>query len=379
VTDGERPRPTAAAERPAEAPDTPGARLAFEGVSRRFGTVQALKDISFSVRPGEILCLLGPSGCGKTTLLRIAAGIERQSSGRVLIDGAEVAGPERFLPPERRRVGLVFQDYALFPHLTILDNVRFGLAGRPAAAAEAAARAALDGVGLGHYADAYPHALSGGEQQRVALARAIVPEPHVLLMDEPFSGLDSRLRDRVRDETVAILRRTGATVVVVTHDPEEAMRIGDRIALLRDGRLVQIGTPEALWRRPADLAAARFFSEVDELPGVARGGAALTPIGPVEVTLPHGVRDGDRLTVAVRPHSVRLAPAADGVATVAARRFLGEVDHLELSVDGLDRPLFVREGRPGRLLPGARVAVSIEPGAALAFPADEGALTSGGR
>jgi len=341
-------------------------RLAFERIGRDFDGLAALDDVTLSVKAGEVLCLLGPSGCGKTTLLRIAAGIERQSVGRVLIDGVEVAGPARFLPPEQRRVGLVFQDYALFPHLTNIENVRFGLAGRPAAEAAQAALAALEAVGLARYADAYPHALSGGEQQRVALARAIVPGPHVLLMDEPFSGLDSRLRDRVRDETVDFLRAGRATAVIVTHDPEEAMRIGDRIALLRAGRLVQLDTPETLYRRPADLAAARFFSEINEIPGVAAGGAALTALGPIGKA-PAGAGEGTPLVVAVRPHEVRLEAAANGPGTVIARRFLGEVDHLDVRVEGLAEPLAVRDARPGRLAVGDRVAVGA--GTALVFPA----------
>jgi len=345
------------------------ARLAFEAVGRRFAAVTALDGVSLAVEPGEIVCLLGPSGCGKTTLLRIAAGIERQTSGRVLIDGEEVAGPSRFVAPERRRVGLVFQDYALFPHMTILDNVRFGLSTWPAAAAEERARAALEAVGLGRHAAQFPHALSGGEQQRVALARAIVPEPQVVLMDEPFSGLDSRLRDRVRDDTVALLRQSGATAVVVTHDPEEAMRIGDRIALMRAGRLVQLDTPEALYRRPVDLAATRFFSEINELPGRILGGRVSTPIGVLDAALPALAGEGGAVVVALRPHDLRPVADPGGPGAVVSRRFLGEVDHLEIAVDGLAGPIVVRDARPGRLAAGTRVTLGIAAGAALVFDA----------
>jgi iron(III) transport system ATP-binding protein len=189
------------------------ARLTFDDVSRRYGATLALDHVTLDIAPGEILCLLGPSGCGKSTLLRIAAGVERPSAGRVLLDEQEVAGPERFVPPEKRGVGLMFQDFALFPHLSILDNVAFGLKSLTRREAKAEARAALERVGLAHYAGEYPHILSGGEQQRVALARAIAPRPSVLLMDEPFSGLDPRLREKMREETLAILHETHATSI----------------------------------------------------------------------------------------------------------------------------------------------------------------------
>ena len=240
------------------------ARLAFENIRHCFANgAETLRDVSLAAEPGEVLCLLGPSGSGKTTLLRIAAGIEAQTSGRVLLNDQEIAGPSIFLPPEQRSIGLVFQDFALFPHLTILDNVRFGLTALSREEGRREALIALARVGLEHYADKYPHALSGGEQQRVALARALAPRPAVLLMDEPFSGLDSRLKDSVRAETLAILRESRATAIVVTHDAEEAMRMGDRIALLKDGKLVQAGRAEDLYLRPVNLFVAGFFSELN--------------------------------------------------------------------------------------------------------------------
>ena len=231
---------------------TIAARLTLEGVTRRFGRVTALEAIDLDIAPGEIVSLLGHSGCGKTTLLRIAAGVEVPSAGRVLVDGREVASPTVFVPPEKRSIGLMFQDYALFPHLTILQNVMFGLTALDRREREQEARAALARVGLEHLAESYPHEASGGEQQRVALARAIVPRPGILLMDEPFSGLDSRLRDSVRADTLSVLRETGATALVVTHDPEEAMRISDRIVLMRRGRIVQQGSAQDLYDRPAE-------------------------------------------------------------------------------------------------------------------------------
>ena len=333
-------------------------RLAFEGVSLSFAGHAAVSDVSLAVRPGEIACLLGPSGCGKTTLLRIAAGIEVQDRGRVLIDGREVAGPARAVPPEGRGVGLVFQDYALFPHLTILDNVRFGLKGRPAAEAAAIAMQALERVRLAHHAAHYPHNLSGGEQQRVALARALVPGPRVLLMDEPFSGLDRRLRDRVRDETLAVLRDNGATAVVVTHDPEEAMRIGDTIALMRRGRLVQVGAPETLYRHPADIEAARFFSELNETEARIEGERVLSPLGIFAV--PEALRGAQRAVVAVRPHDLIPGdPQGQVAGEVVARRYLGEVDRLEVAVAGLAHPLEVRTSQIGAFPAGSAVRIGV--------------------
>jgi iron(III) transport system ATP-binding protein len=350
-------------------------RLVFEAVSRRFGTLAAVHEVSLAVQAGEVICLLGPSGCGKTTLLRIAAGIERQDSGRVSIDGAEVAGPDHMLPPEARNVGLVFQDYALFPHLTILDNVRFGLAGRSAAEGRATALAALEAVGLARLSASYPHQLSGGEQQRAALARALVPQPRVLLMDEPFSGLDTRLRDRVRDETMGLLRARGATAVVVTHDPEEALRIGDRIALMRGGRLVQLGTPEDLYHRPVDLEAARFFCETNEVAGRVEAGRVVTPIGsyPLEALPPAARPPEGPIVAGVRPHDLGISAdraGAEGVvATVVERHFLGGADHLDLAVEGLEGRVWARVPAPGRHRPGERVRISVDPARVLVFAA----------
>src|SRR3954471_3794126 len=243
------------------------AELGLDKLSQLYGAVRALDGVSLTVRPGELVCLLGQSGCGKTTLLRIAAGVESPIEGRVFLDGREVTGPKLFLPPEQRGIGLMFQDYALFPHLSILENVTFGLRDLPARDAEVSARRALARVGMERYASDYPHVLSGGEPQSGGLARSVAPRPGVLLMDEPFSNLDRRMRDAIREETVAILRETGATTVVVTHDPEEAMRIADRIVLMRQGRIVQEGPAETLYREPVDIFAARFFCDFNEVEG----------------------------------------------------------------------------------------------------------------
>lgn len=353
------------------APGTAGATIAaglvFENVSHDYDGVISVEDLSLSIAPGEVLCLLGHSGCGKTTLMRIAAGVERQSRGRVLINGQEIAGDSVFMPPEKRGVGLMFQDYALFPHMSILANVMFGLTNLPKREAQAAALGALGRVGLADYAGDYPHALSGGEQQRVALARALVPRPGILLMDEPFSGLDKRLRDNVRDETLAVIRETRATCIIVTHDPEEAMRMGDRIALMRHGRLVQQGTAADLYKAPVDLFAARFFSELNQLEGLVTSVGVETPVGVLEA---EGLTKGEKVDVCVRPQGVILhAAGLCGVpGRIRSKRFVGEVDLLSIAVDGMDVPLQarVRAGSPWER--GMDVAVTTDPKDVLVFP-----------
>ena len=341
--------------------------LGFEGVTQRFGAVTALSDVSLTVRPGEIVALLGQSGCGKTTLLRLAAGVERPSSGRVLLEGRDVSDPGDFVEPEHRGVGFVFQDYALFPHLTVGENVRFGLRGQGAAAAEATALRALARVGLADFYGAYPHMLSGGEQQRVALARAIAPRPGVLLMDEPFSNLDRRLRDVVRDETAALLEETGAPSIIVTHDPEAAMRIADRIVLMRAGRIVQVGTGEELYRTPASLFAARFFCDFTEVEGKVSGGAVDTPVGRFAAP---GLPEGSDAIACIRPHRVRIVPKGYYLpGRLVARRFLGESDHLLVAVEGFERALSVRVPLSDEIAVGDEVGVEIPTDEVLVFPA----------
>ncbi|MXN64564.1 ATP-binding cassette domain-containing protein [Stappia sp. GBMRC 2046] len=348
---------------------TIAARLAFERVSHDYDGVPSVLDVSLTVEPGEVLCLLGHSGCGKTTLLRLAAGIERQSAGRVLINEREVGGPSRFLPPEKRGIGLMFQDYALFPHLSIIDNVMFGLRAMARDDARREALSALSRVGLGGYAEDYPHALSGGEQQRVALARAIAPRPGVLLMDEPFSGLDRRLRDSVRDETLSVLRETRATCILVTHDPEEAMRMGDRIALMRKGAITQLGTADELYNRPADLFVARFFSELNEIEGVAGEGDVETVFGRYSAP---GVKAGDKIDVSLRPQGIILGEPGEGRAgRVVRRRFVGEVDLIDLAVEGLDHEIKARIRDGGRFAVGMDVGIRVDERDVLVFKRDE--------
>ncbi|MFN7011768.1 MAG: ABC transporter ATP-binding protein [Allorhizobium sp.] len=344
------------------------ARLSFEAIRHGYHGRETLRGVSLTAEPGEVLCLLGPSGSGKTTLLRIAAGIEAQASGRLLLNDREVAGPSVFVPPEQRGIGLMFQDFALFPHMSVVENVRFGLTAMPAREGTAEAMVALERVGLAHYAEKYPHALSGGEQQRVALARALAPRPGVLLMDEPFSGLDSRLKDTIRADTLAILRETRATAVVVTHDAEEAMRMADRIALLRDGRLVQVGSSDDLYRRPNGLFTAAFFSEINEFSGVVRNGHVATPLGVAEAP---GIAEGRPVSIAVRLSGVGVSKDSGVIpARILSRRFLGVVELLELAVPGIERPVRSRM-RADILPPGLKDAtISVNPQDILVFEKD---------
>ena len=361
----------------ARAAATFAASLTLENVTRRYGETVALAGIDLDVAPGEIVCLLGPSGCGKTTLLRVIAGIEKPSSGRVLINDREVAGPSKFVTPENRNVGLMFQDFALFPHLKIVDNVAFGLKALPRADAVQAARAILERVGLTAQAEAYPSTLSGGQQQRVALARAIVPRPAVILMDEPFSGLDVQLRDSMQEETLSLLRETRATSLIVTHHPEEAMRLGDRIVVLRDGRILQAGQAEQLYRDPASLFVARLFSEINEIRTRVRSGAVHTAAGSFPAP---GLADGSEAVLCIRERGNTLARSVNGSSPgmrgrVIERKFLGDLVRLDVAVEGFEQPLKVRVSEKDTLPKGTEVRLLIEPAGVLVFPADFGVST----
>jgi len=340
--------------------------LRLEGVRHAYDRDPVVDGVDLTVGAGEIVCLLGPSGCGKSTTLRLAAGLERLQQGRVRIAGAEVAGPGRDEPPERRAIGLVFQDYALFPHLDVLRNVAFGLGALPRERRRAVALALLERLGIARHAQSYPHALSGGEQQRVALARALAPGPKVMLMDEPFSGLDIRLRDAVRDDTLSVLREKGAATLLVTHDPEEAMRMADRIALMRAGRIVQEGPPDALYRKPASAFVATFFSEVTRIPGAVRAdGCVETPAGVVAAP---GLAPGTAVEVLFRPEAVRLDAAASGpAALVLEARSLGAYALVDVRLDG-GAGLRCRIARSQMPEAGARLPLRLDPAQVFVFP-----------
>ena len=287
-------------------------------VSRSFDLTRAVDDVTLEVRTGEIFGVLGPSGCGKTTLLRLIAGFERPQAGTVTVGGSVVAGDGTWVPPERRRIGMVFQDYALFPHLTVERNVAFGVS----RSAGAETQRALELVGLQHKADRHPHELSGGERQRVALARALAPGPEVVLLDEPFSNLDATLRADLRREVELILRDAGATAILVTHDQEEALTLTDRLALMREGRIVQVGSPEDVYARPAERWAAQFVGEVNVLPGVVRGDAIYTEVGSFDLASP--ATGGEQsVHIAVRPEQFEFRSGREPNAEVVEREFRG--------------------------------------------------------
>ena len=325
--------------------------LEFEAVGHAYGRKIAVEDFSLTLAAGEVTCLLGPSGCGKSTLLRLAAGLEMLARGCIRIAGAVVSEPGRTLAPERRGVGLVFQDFALFPHLSVEDNVAFGLSG---AGRRDRAQAMLARVGLADRGHSFPHMLSGGQQQRVALARALATRPRVMLLDEPFSSLDARLREALREDTLALLRESGAATLMVTHDPDEAMALADRIAVMQAGRLLQLGPPAEIYQRPADAFTAAFLGEVNELPGRVRGGRVETVLGPVPAP---GMAEGAAVSVMVRPEVLRLQPAGQGsAATLADARQIGEALVLRLvCADGTA----VRIRQVGGTAPAAGSAVGI--------------------
>ncbi|MEM7720071.1 MAG: ABC transporter ATP-binding protein [Pseudomonadota bacterium] len=303
---------------------------------------EIVSDVSLHVRSGQVTCLLGPSGCGKSTTLRMIAGVAHQARGQVQLDGRLLANDQLHIPPEARQIGLIFQDFALFPHLTVAQNVGFGVTGnraeREARIAETLAR-----VDLTRFAGSYPHELSGGEQQRVALARSIAPKPRVMLMDEPFSGLDNRLRDGIRDETLDILKEAGTAVILVTHEPEEAMRMADEIALMRDGRVVQQGAPYNLYNAPVDRMAAAFFSDINVIRARVQGALSSTAFG--EFLAP-GVPDGAEIEIIIRPQHIRIdfdrggrgpnATPEDGAparGVVKRARFMGHESLVEFQMD----------------------------------------------
>ncbi|WP_117194554.1 ABC transporter ATP-binding protein [Rhizobium terrae] len=345
--------------------ETPDRALEICGVSRRFGPTAAVSDVSLSIGKGEIICLVGHSGCGKSTLLRLIAGVEIPDTGRISLNGRDVSGPAAFIEPEARNIGFVFQDYALFPHLTVRQNIRFGLKRRSKAEAMERTSDVIDRIGISHLADRFPHTLSGGEQQRVALARALAPQPDILLMDEPFSNLDQALRDRVRDDTLSLLKMLGTTVIMVTHDPQEALSSGDRVVLMKEGKIVQAGSGYDLHDRPATAYAAEFFCDFNKVPGVYDAGIIKTAIG--HFAYPMIVENGSSAVLYVRPQAISISlDQGDLPGRIEARNFHGEFEQFLVRIGDLERPLRIRTTK--RLPKDAqRVLISIADDQVLAF------------
>ncbi|HKX74393.1 MAG TPA: ABC transporter ATP-binding protein [Acidimicrobiia bacterium] len=326
-----------------------GIAIKMRGVDKHFGSTTALSGFSLTVPRGQFVTLLGPSGCGKTTALRLIAGFEKPEQGEIEVGGTLVASSQVHLPPDRRRVGMVFQDYALFPHLPVAANVGYGLAHH----GSSQVRELLELVGLQGYEDRLPHELSGGQQQRVALARALAPQPEVILLDEPFSNLDAALRTRVRREVKAILNAARTTALFVTHDQEEALAISDLVAVMREGRVLQADTPVDLYRNPVDPWVAGFLGEADFISGMASGGRVDTPLGVFATNL------GGSVKVMVRPENVSLVPDPDGEAVVSESEFYGH-DQLVTVVLAGGVQVRSRQGPGPHLPPGTRVWVKAE-------------------
>jgi iron(III) transport system ATP-binding protein len=342
--------------------------LHVEGLTKSYGAGEpVLRGLGLTVPAGALAAVLGPSGCGKTTMLRIVAGFLRADTGTVRLGGRLVSGPGVHLPPERRRIGIVPQEGALFPHLSVARNVAFGLTGVDRGERRRRTGELLELVGLAGYGDRMPHELSGGQQQRVALARALAPRPQLVLLDEPFNALDSALRAGVRSDVRAALRATGATALLVTHDQQEALSTADLVAVVRDGEVAQCDTPQNLYRRPADPWVAGFVGEAVLLPGTVDGnGTALTALGPVSLTAPsNGLRTG---TILLRPEQLRLtATDTDGAVrgTVTDVRYYGHDAMVTVTVEGHDTPVDIRIAGPVPVGPGERTGVRVMGEAAL--------------
>ncbi len=335
-----------------------------DDLSHAYDTIEVVRNVSLRVTPGEVACLLGPSGCGKTTLLRLAAGLEVVQRGTVTIGNQMVAdgASGRHMAPERRRVGLMFQDYALFPHLTVFDNIAFGISDLTAERRRWVDDA-LERMGLADYARSYPHTLSGGQQQRCALLRALAPEPDVLLLDEPFSGLDVTRRAQVREQTLELLGEAGIATLIVSHDPEEAMFMSDRLLIMEQGEIIQQGAPAEIYLNPRDASVAGLFGPLNRIAGVIDDGHLETPLGRFYA---HELATGSPAVLLIRPEGLAVVPPGAGApATVVWARLLGRSSHLRMRVEGIGRPLEILV--PGVYLPEPGTAVSLTADAAQAF------------
>ena len=314
--------------------------LTIQKLSKKFGERFAVNQASWSAQSGQIICLLGHSGCGKTTMLRLIAGLETPTEGSIQLERKVLWDPYQQVQAEERNIGFVFQDYALFPHLSVLENVMFGLKKIPKHERQSIAENALKHVSMSHHIHSYPHTLSGGEQQRVALARALAPKPHVLLMDEPFSNLDHRLRDQIRQSTIDILKQTSTTTIIVTHDPEEALQIADQIILMHQGKIIQSGTPKQLYFQPKTLFAARYFSDLNEIKAQIQDQQLHTIFGNIDI--PKHLTSNNEIRCYFRPHQLRvnrIKTENSLAAKIISSNFLGYSQLLKLKIETEDKVL----------------------------------------
>jgi putative spermidine/putrescine transport system ATP-binding protein len=332
-----------------------GVAVHLNDLRRAFGGLNALDGLDLAMAPGEMIALLGPSGCGKTTALRVLAGLEDADSGRVLVDGKDITS----LPANRRDMGMVFQAYSLFPHLTALQNVQFGLKLRGRKAAANRAQDMLDLVGIGSFAARYPNQLSGGQQQRVALARALAIQPKVLLLDEPLSALDAKVRVQLRDEIRRIQTEVGTTTLFVTHDQEEALAIADRVGVMRAGQIEQLAAPAEIYLKPTSAFVADFVGLSNRLPGTIDGDA-VTVFG-TRLPLVTPPTQGPQVTALVRPEAVDIVPDAAGTGRVLTTSFLGPTSRVTVAMpDDLLVVAQVSSARLGELTPGTAVRLNIQ-------------------
>ena len=335
-----------------------GTSVSLRELTRAFGAARALDGMSLEIAPGELVALLGPSGCGKTTALRIVAGFETADTGEVLIDGRDVSG----MPAAKRDMGMVFQSYSLFPNMSALDNVGFGLRMRKANATVRRQKAGelLEMVGLSAQAAQFPHQLSGGQQQRVALARALAIEPRVLLLDEPLSALDAKVRLQLREQIRTLQQRLGTTTLFVTHDQEEALSMADRVGVMRAGKLEQVAAPDELYDRPATAFVAEFVGTMNRLPGsLTADGRTVTVLGSTVPVQDGGPASGP-VAVLVRPENLTVAPAEGGNGIVFLRTFLGATSRITVLLSGdLQVLVDVPSTHAAAMTPGASVQVGI--------------------
>jgi putative spermidine/putrescine transport system ATP-binding protein len=363
-------RDAAAADGTRQATETRGTSVVLQNLNRAFGATRALDGLSIEMAPGELVALLGPSGCGKTTALRIVAGFETADTGSVLVDGKDIS----HVPANRRDMGMVFQSYSLFPNMSALDNVGFGLRMRKLGPAARRKRAGelLDMVGLVDQARQYPHQLSGGQQQRVALARALAIEPRVLLLDEPLSALDAKVRLQLREQIRTLQQRLGTTTLFVTHDQEEALSMADRVGVMRQGRLEQIAAPDELYDHPATAFVAEFVGVMNRIPGEMAAGGMVTVLGSTCPVQGHGAQGGEDggqeaptagpVDVLIRPEGLTMQVVEHGNGIVTTRTFLGSVTRVGVLLSGdvavqIDKP----SSEAAALAPGTSVSVSVPP------------------